>query len=606
MSGTTIYGSTAVCSPVGKFTSCIDAGSGTFSSTIGTAGDITITKASAASFIANNTSASGKSYRLVSTDSGTFVIQNTGIADLVTITSTGIATFASTICAPAAIFTGCVGIGTTLPCASLHVSPVASNSVVFPIIINNQANCPSAGYGVGLRLQNSSIAGGNENNKWAGIAAIAGGSSGYSNETDLAFYVGCFILASNCTCPPVEKMRIQSSTGNVGIGTTSPIRKLDIVTTGEQLRLAYDTSGTVYADFRNDSAGGLLINTSDSYIINYIGGTERMRILNNCSVIIQGSLGICRGGAINMTIPNGNNGGSIRMACCTGANEGDMFLTGGSGTGLLIAGSGKVGIGTTAPNEKLTVWTSSTTGLQTALRLNNPFGFANQNTGAQIIFSQDRSVAEDLQQGIIAVGQQDAGTSATSFMAFYTNNTGLGERLRISSEGVACFSRTICTPIAMIGSSCSPSAGINYLGQEGYRQKWLITQGRYRFCFGTEDFYGAIFIEMYGTNYNQGTSEVRVGKAVIPLRYGTSRSIIQVYEAGGVCVGAYRTNGIGLVWCNINGTVGDLIYTNAGSNQPDAVLATELHLLSNGSSLIGKFYRMCHTNILYDATNPYV
>jgi hypothetical protein len=35
MSGTTIYGSTAVCSPVGKFTSCIDAGSGTFSGNIG-------------------------------------------------------------------------------------------------------------------------------------------------------------------------------------------------------------------------------------------------------------------------------------------------------------------------------------------------------------------------------------------------------------------------------------------------------------------------------------------------------------------------------------------------------------------------------------------
>ena len=67
----------------------------TFSSTIGTAGDITITKTSAASFIANNTSASGKSYRLVSTDAGTFVIQNTGILDLVTIASTGAATFIS-------------------------------------------------------------------------------------------------------------------------------------------------------------------------------------------------------------------------------------------------------------------------------------------------------------------------------------------------------------------------------------------------------------------------------------------------------------------------------------------------------------------------------
>jgi hypothetical protein len=34
ISGTTLYGSTAVCSPVGKFTSCIDAGSGTFSGNI--------------------------------------------------------------------------------------------------------------------------------------------------------------------------------------------------------------------------------------------------------------------------------------------------------------------------------------------------------------------------------------------------------------------------------------------------------------------------------------------------------------------------------------------------------------------------------------------
>jgi hypothetical protein len=34
MSGTTIYGSTAVCSPVGKFSTCIDAGSGNFSSSV--------------------------------------------------------------------------------------------------------------------------------------------------------------------------------------------------------------------------------------------------------------------------------------------------------------------------------------------------------------------------------------------------------------------------------------------------------------------------------------------------------------------------------------------------------------------------------------------
>jgi hypothetical protein len=162
------------------------------------------------------------------------------------------------------------------------------------------------------------------------------------------------------------------------------------------------------------------------------------------------------------------------------------------------------------------------------------------------------------------------------------------------------------TTVLLVGSDCSPSAGINYLGREGYREKWLITQGRYRFCFGTPDFYGSMFVEFYGTNYNQGTSEVRVGKAAIPLRYGQSRSIFNVYQLGGVCVGAYLTNGIGLVWCNINDSVGDLIFTNAGSQQPDAVLATELHFLAAGYSLAGKFTRICYTTSLYDTVNPYV
>jgi hypothetical protein len=75
----------------------------TVSQGIGTGGDITINKASAASFIANNTSASGKSYRLLSADDGTFRIQNTGVLDLVTITSSGAASFSSTLSTGGAI-----------------------------------------------------------------------------------------------------------------------------------------------------------------------------------------------------------------------------------------------------------------------------------------------------------------------------------------------------------------------------------------------------------------------------------------------------------------------------------------------------------------------
>ena len=298
ISGTTIYGSTAVCSPVGKFTTCIDAGTGYFSGnvnvTVANTPEVLLTHSNTSKTFLMAVDGSNAFFRANSTNN--ILFQYAGGTTALNINgSTGVACFSSTVCAStfalangncitalrstggaaigvlgftsgtdtlfikggtsgaatsiqfqdtggtiATFYDSKLGIGITSPCASLHVSPVGSNSVVFPVIINNQANCPSAGYGVGLRLQNSSISGGNENNKWAGIAAIAGGSSGYSNDTDLAFYVGCFILASNATCPPVEKMRIQSSTGYVGIGTTSPSAQLQICSSDGQLKLSGD------------------------------------------------------------------------------------------------------------------------------------------------------------------------------------------------------------------------------------------------------------------------------------------------------------------------------------------------------------------------------
>jgi hypothetical protein len=103
---------------------------------------------------------------------------------------------------------------------------------------------------------------------------------------------------------------------------------------------------------------------------------------------------------------------------------------------MRITSGGSLGVGTTVPNAKLTVWTASTTGLQTALRLNNPFGFDNVNTGAQIVFSQDRSTAEDLPQGSIGVGQESPGSSVNAYMAFSTNNTTVSEKMRISAAGL--------------------------------------------------------------------------------------------------------------------------------------------------------------------------
>jgi hypothetical protein len=103
-----------------------------------------------------------------------------------------------------------------------------------------------------------------------------------------------------------ERMRITSG-GNVGIGTTAPVRKMDIVATGEQLRLAYDSGGSTYTDFRNDSAGGLLINTSGNYIINYIAGSAKTRINSNGDFIVFNlgtGLVYSNGGALTSTNPS--------------------------------------------------------------------------------------------------------------------------------------------------------------------------------------------------------------------------------------------------------------------------------------------------------------
>jgi hypothetical protein len=91
-------------------------------------GDITITKASAASFIANNTSASGKSFRLVSADDGTFRIQNTGVLDILTIASTGAATFSSS-----------VGIGRTPTTNALEVNGDASKTTAGSWLANSDS-----------------------------------------------------------------------------------------------------------------------------------------------------------------------------------------------------------------------------------------------------------------------------------------------------------------------------------------------------------------------------------------------------------------------------------------------------------------------------------
>lgn len=94
--------------------------------------------------------------------------------------------------------------------------------------------------------------------------------------------------------------------GKVGINTTIPAKTLTVVDTAEQLRLSYD-GGSVYTDFKNDSAGGLLINTTGGYIINYIAGSAKTRINSNGDFIVYNlgtGLVYSNAGALTSTNPS--------------------------------------------------------------------------------------------------------------------------------------------------------------------------------------------------------------------------------------------------------------------------------------------------------------
>jgi hypothetical protein len=115
------------------------------------------------------------------------------------------------------------------------------------------------------------------------IASFLSGSTSTKFGADLRFYT----RADNAgTGDPVERMRITSA-GNVGIGTSSPAAKLDVVTTASVTAiftrdLATDVSLRILSD--ND---GSILDTQGVYNLRFqTNDVERMRITSGGNVLI--------------------------------------------------------------------------------------------------------------------------------------------------------------------------------------------------------------------------------------------------------------------------------------------------------------------------------
>jgi hypothetical protein len=203
-------------------------------------GDITISTSSSPSLFITNTSANGRNYRLVSKDDGNFVIQRTGIADLVTISQTGN-----------------IGIGVQ-PSAwlsSVRALQFSTSGVLWAL--NNQ--------------QNTFLSTNEYLDSAASVRYINNGFATRYQQIDGShiWYTAPSGTAGN-TISFTQAMTLDAS-GRLGIGTTAPALKLDVqLSTGTGYQLVGSFLGGTNA---NGNAGGIVLGSTQTYT-GYIYGEQ--------------------------------------------------------------------------------------------------------------------------------------------------------------------------------------------------------------------------------------------------------------------------------------------------------------------------------------------
>ena len=225
------------------------------------------------------------------------------------------------------VFSGYVGIGSTNPLGKLHVlsgtqdvlgEQGAAQMIVEGPYISSRANLSvitndpfatdiggAIGLGGGYRSSSSDPVN----------YGLIRGAKENASDANYSGYLS-FATASNGATSPIERMRISSS-GNVGIRTTSPQRTLDLSTSG-QLTFGddgYSSTGSPGLFWYSDNSSYGIYKTAGSWAgPNY----QQLELSFRTGIVIDGGSSYGRSGTILQ--PNGGNVG-------IGTTSPDMLLT---------------------------------------------------------------------------------------------------------------------------------------------------------------------------------------------------------------------------------------------------------------------------------------
>ena len=247
----------------------------------------------------------------------------------------------------------------------------------------------------------------------------------------------------------VQRIVIQDSTGNVGIGTTSPTEKLDVI--GGAVAAG---NGTIRTGITYSSLG--LVGTFTNHDLGVItNGSERLRITSGGNVGIgltnpDAKLYVREDSGFVATFDSlGTNGAKIQLlnrgvdafAITMPANTGHLaFLSSGTTERMRITSGGNVGIGTTSPAVTLHVIGQEQRFGGVASGLISIYNSVNRSGYIQANNVVDFRIASD-----------------TDPMTFYVNGS---ERLRIASTGAATFSSSV-TAVDFIGNLEASNIRVN-------------------------------------------------------------------------------------------------------------------------------------------------